>query len=55
MNMVYQANKMKIDYEIASPDDSPCIVDTKIEMFRNFEYDQYLQKYAHETIVQRLF
>jgi GNAT superfamily N-acetyltransferase len=43
---------MKIDYEIASPDDIPRIVDMKIEMFREFGYDQYLQKNARETIVQ---
>ena len=43
---------MEVKYNIASPDDIPCIVDMKIEMFREFDYEQYLHKNAREMIVE---
>jgi len=43
---------MEVKYDIASLDDIPCIVDMKIEMFREFGYDQYLHKNAREIIVE---
>ena len=43
---------MEVKYDISSPDDIPCIVDMKIEMFREFGYDQYLHKNAREMIVE---
>ncbi len=43
---------MEIKYDIASPDDIPCIVKMKIEMFREFDHSQYLDKNAHEIIVE---
>jgi len=43
---------MEVKYDIASSDDIPCIVDMKIEMFREFEYEKYLHKNAHEMIVK---
>ena len=43
---------MEVKYEIASLDDIPCIVEMKIEMFREFGYDQYLGKNAREIIIE---
>ena len=43
---------MKVKYEIASADDIPCIVEMKIDMFREFGYDQYLHKNAREIIIE---
>jgi len=43
---------MEIKYDISSPDDIPHIVDMKLEMFREFDYEQYLHKNAREIIVK---
>ena len=43
---------MEVTYDIASPDDIPCIVDMKIVMFREFGHDQYLHENAREIIVE---
>jgi len=43
---------MEVKYEIASQNDLVCIVDMKIEMFREFGYDRYLGENAHEVIVE---
>jgi len=43
---------MEVKYDISSPDDIPCIVDMKIEMFREFDYAQYLHKNAREMIIE---
>lgn len=43
---------MEIEYNIASPNEIACIVDMKIEMFREFGYAHYLHKNAREIIVE---
>ena len=43
---------MEVKYNIASPEDIPCIVDMKIEMFREFDYEQYLHENARKMIVE---
>ena len=43
---------MEIKYDISSPEDILTIVDLKIEMFREFDYEQYLHKNAREMIVE---
>ena len=43
---------MKVKYDIASPGDIACIVDMKIDMFREFGYDRYLAENAREFIVE---
>ncbi|MFT5111971.1 MAG: GNAT superfamily N-acetyltransferase [Parasphingorhabdus sp.] len=43
---------MDIKYDIASPDDIPRIVDMKIEMFRQFDYVQYLHNNSREIILE---
>lgn len=43
---------MEVNYSVASQDDIPCIVEMKIDMFREFGYDQYLRKNAQEVIVE---
>ena len=43
---------MDVKYGISSLDDIACIVDMKIEMFREFGYDRYLDKNAREIIIE---
>ena len=43
---------MEIRFGIASPDDIACIVDMKIEMFREFDFDRYLHENAREIIIE---
>lgn len=43
---------MDIKYDIASSDDIRCIVDMKVDMFREFGYDQYLKENANDIIVE---
>ena len=43
---------MEVKYESASPEDIAPIVDMKIEMFREFGYDQYLHENAREIIFE---
>ncbi len=43
---------MEITYEVSSPTDIGCIVDMKLEMFREFCYDKYLAENAREMIVE---
>lgn len=41
---------MKVKYDIASPDNIARIVDLKLDMFREFGYDQHLIKNVRELI-----
>ena len=43
---------MEVKYDNASPEDIAPIVDMKIEMFREFGYDQYLHENAREIIFE---
>ena len=43
---------MEVKYDSASPEDIASIVDMKIEMFREFGYDQYLHENAREIIFE---
>lgn len=43
---------MEIVYEKSSLTDIGCIVNLKIEMFREFGYDSYLAENAHDMIVE---
>jgi len=43
---------MEVKYDSASPEDIAPIVDMKIEMFREFGYDQYLHENAREIIFE---
>ncbi len=43
---------MEVKYHSASPEDIAPIVDMKIEMFREFGYDQYLHENAREIIFE---
>ena len=42
---------MLVKYDIASPGDIPCIVDMKIDMFREFDYTRYLVANARDIII----
>ena len=43
---------MEVKYDSASPEDIAPIIDMKIEMFREFGYDQYLHENAREIIFE---
>lgn len=43
---------MEVKYDIASPDELACIVDMKIEMFREYGYDPYLDENAPDIIAE---
>ena len=43
---------MEVKYDSASPEDIAPIVDMKIEMFREFGYDNYLHENAREIIFE---